>query len=194
MNFINIFKAVVLFIFYSFISVKSAPTCTDPSNLQTRFNSLNGGVDYRSLFFTEGWTQNTLEADFGQLVYFGIDKAQSSCPSTFLKGSNLPLMVRTSCPWYLEKTPYSAETFPHELYRASTKCTKCIDASGDQKCSPIQQKIQVLKRAGCTNGYYKYEVTDTYIPVAFVCEQPREVVNDVQITTARPPADGPEEM
>ncbi|XP_052073562.1 uncharacterized protein LOC127711520 [Mytilus californianus] len=194
MNFINILKVVVLYISFCITYVKSAPTCIDPTDLKTKFDSLNGGVDYRTLFFTEGWKQDSLEKDFGLLVYLGVDKAQSSCPSTFLKGSNLPLMVRTSCPWYLEKTQYSAETYPHELYRATTKCTKCIDASGDQKCSPIQQKIQILKRAGCENGFYKYEVTDTYIPVAYVCEQPREVVNDVQITTARPPANGPEEM
>ncbi|CAC5416500.1 unnamed protein product [Mytilus coruscus] len=194
MNFINILKAALVHIICCIVSVNSAPTCTDPTDLQTKFNGLNGGVDYRTLLFTEGWKQDTLDNDFVHLVNHGENKTKISCPSTFLKGSNFPLMVRTSCPWFLEQTPYSAETYPHELYRAGTKCTKCIDASGDQKCSPIQQKIQILKRAGCENGFYKYEVTDTYIPVAYVCEQPREVVNDIQMTTTRPQADGPEEM
>ncbi|XP_052075503.1 uncharacterized protein LOC127712959 [Mytilus californianus] len=188
-NFQSIFKVVFVYITCCTVSVNSAPTCTEPTNLQAKFNRLNGGIDTRTLLFTEGWKNDTLDSDFEQLVKIGENKTQSSCPSTSLKGSNLPLMVRTSCPWFLERTQYSAETYPHEHYKATTKCTKCIDASGDQKCSPIQQKIQILKRAGCENGFYKYEITDTYIPVAYVCEQPREVVNDVQITTARPPVD-----
>ncbi|CAC5416498.1 unnamed protein product [Mytilus coruscus] len=194
MKCINIRKAVLAYITCCIFSVNSAPTCTDPSDLQTKFNSLNGGVDYRTSFFAEGWKQDTLNNSFVHLVFHGVDKTESSCPSTFLKGSNLPLMVRTSCPWYLEKTPYRAEIFPHELYRASTKCSKCIDASGDQKCSAIQKKIQILKRAGCENGFYNYKETYTYIPVAYVCAQPRVVVNDVQSTTARPPGHGPVEM
>ncbi|XP_052073622.1 uncharacterized protein LOC127711568 [Mytilus californianus] len=194
MNFINILKAALIHITCCIASVNSAPTCTDSTDLQAKFKSINGGVDYRTFFFTEGWKQDTLDNDFTQLVDHGKNKTKIDCPSTFLKGSNLPLMVRTSCPWVLEKTPYSAETYPHEHYRATTECTKCIDASGDQKCSPIQQKIQILTKTGCENGFYKYEVTDIYIPVAYVCEQPREIVNDLQITTARPPADGPEEM
>ncbi|XP_076105832.1 uncharacterized protein LOC143074167 [Mytilus galloprovincialis] len=190
----KIIKAVLVYTTCCIVSVNSAPTCTDPPDLQSQFNSLNGGVDYRTVFFAEGWTQHTLNRSFVQLVTHGIDNTKSRCPSTFLKGSNLPLMVRTSCPWYLEKTPYSAERFPHELYRASTKCTRCIDSSGDETCSPIQKKIQIFKRAGCENGLYKYEESDTYIPVAYVCAQPRVVVNDVQRTTARQPSHGPVEM
>ncbi|VDI39140.1 interleukin 17C [Mytilus galloprovincialis] len=194
MNLINILKIAKVYITYCIVFVNSAPTCTDPKDVQAKFNSINGGVDYRTLFFTDGWKQDTMVSDFEKLVSMREDFTKIGCPSTFLEGFNLPLMARTSCPWFLEQTPYIAETYPHTLYRAATKCTKCIDASGDQKCSPIQQKIKILRRTGCDNGLYKYEVSETYIQIAYVCEKQREVENDVPITPALPPADGPEGM
>lgn len=171
--------------------VAGAPTCQEPSDLHSKFLSINGGNDYRTLFFTEGWNKVTLEIDFQTLVFHGVDKTQSSCPSTFLKG-DFPLMVRNSCPWYLQKTPYNAEVYPRELYTANSKCQKCIGSNGDQNCERVQHKIKTLKRTGCQNGKYEYEETDTYVTIAFVCAQQREVVNGNPVS---PPADdGPPTM
>ncbi|XP_063397816.1 uncharacterized protein LOC134682176 [Mytilus trossulus] len=194
MNLINILKIVKVYITYCIVFVNSAPTCTDPEDLQAKFKSINGGVDYKTLFFTDGWKQDTMVSDFENLVSLRKDMTKIGCPSTFLEGFDLPLMARTSCPWFLEQTPYNTETYPHTLYRAATKCDKCIDASGDQKCSPIQRKIKILRRTGCGNGLYQYEVSEKYIPIAYVCEKQREVEHDAPIIPALPPANGPDGM
>ncbi|XP_063448270.1 uncharacterized protein LOC134727809 [Mytilus trossulus] len=194
MNLINILKIAKVYITYCFVFVNSAPTCADPEDVQAKLNSINGGVDYRTLFFTDGWKPDTMVSDFENLVSLRKDMTKIGCPSTFLEGFDLPLMARTSCPWFLEQTPYNTETYPHTLYRAATKCDKCIDASGDQKCSPIQRKIKILRRTGCDNGLYQYEVSEKYIPIAYVCEKQREVEHDAPIIPALPPANGPDGM
>lgn len=193
MHLYKIFKPVLLAILGVFCGVISAPTpsCTDPTDLQTRFLNLNRGLDYRTLFFTEGWKNDTLEQDFQNLVFQGIDKVYTSCPSTFLKG-NFPLMIRTACPWYLEKVAVD-DRFPREIYTANTKCSGCIGSNGLQKCERIYSQIMTLKRTGCSNGVYQYEARNEAIPVAFACAQQREVQSSIQVSS--PPAvAGPEPM
>lgn len=174
------------------LSVNGAPTCTEPADLKTRFNNINHGLDYRTIFFTAGWNKDTFKTDFADLVFQGIDNTQAECPATFLKG-NFPLMVRAACPWYLEKT-FNQERYPKELYHAKSKCQTCIGSDGLQKCERIYHQIKTLKRSGCSNGVYQYEEQNEAIPVAFICAQQREVENGVRVTAPPADDDGPPPM
>lgn len=180
--FFQIVESLLLLVICIVSKVSGAPAYHEPTDLQSKFVSINGGMDYRTLFFTEGWNKDTLEIDFETLVNQGVNKIQSSCPSTFLKG-NGPLMVRNSCPWYLEKTEPDNTTYPQQLYTAKSKCQKCIGSDGEQKCERIQYKLKTLKKGSCQDGTFVYEPVDTYVTIAFVCAQPREVENSILVST-----------
>lgn len=117
-----------------------------------------------------------IEDMFKEMVVEGADKTQSHCPETFLKG-DFSLMIRSACPWYLEKT-VDNDRYPKEMYRAKSNCKTCIGSNGQQHCERIYHHVKTLQRSECVNGVYQYEERSEFIPIAFACAQRLEIENN----------------
>ncbi|KAK6184153.1 hypothetical protein SNE40_006676 [Patella caerulea] len=72
-------------------------------------------------------------------------------------GSGAPLWVRSTCPWYYESEDLGSNYYPAHIPQAKCKCSSCIGSTGRTKCERITTQVRVLKKTGCTNGFYTYE-------------------------------------
>ncbi|KAJ8040214.1 Interleukin-17D [Holothuria leucospilota] len=81
--------------------------------------------------------------------------------------------ARSMCPWHY-KIDFQPQRFPTTLALAKCNCGSCLDPftneiRDDLTCQPIFYKIKVLRKVGCTDGFFKYELHEQEIPVACAC-------------------------
>lgn len=158
--------------------------CFEPRDLEKRFHKLNNRLDMRALLIPHSW--RNLQREYKH-VYALTNSHDISrvCPNTIIRG-NYPLMMRTSCPWFLD-TDYSDERYPTHITFANTRCSDgCIGSNGEQMCERINHQIRILKKTGCKQNVYQYQVEKFLLPIGYACAQAREVENSVPVSLDLP--------
>ena len=171
-----------LFIFTESTAIK----CQEPKDLHRRWLRLNNGISIKQLLIPHGW--NNLDEEYNFLFTITNTHAiRNKCPETFVKG-NYPVMIRTSCPWFLD-VDFSDQRYPQTIEFANSRCKYCVGSTGHQECERFHQQIIILKKKGCVNGTYQYEEENFALPIAYTCAQTKEIENSNPVNP--PPADLP---
>lgn len=158
--------------------------CFEPRDLEMRFHKLNNGLDMRALLIPHSWSN--LHKEYKHLYTLTNSHDISRvCPNTIIRG-NYPLMIRTSCPWFLD-TDYSEERYPRHITFANTRCSDgCIESNGEKICERIHHQIRILKKTGCKQNVYHYKVENFLLPIGYTCAHAREVENSVPVSLGLP--------
>lgn len=81
--------------------------------------------------------------------------------------------ARSMCPWHYV-IDFNPRRLPTTLAFAKCNCGSCLDPVTNEKrddltCQRISYKMKVLRKVGCTDGFYKYQLEEQEIPVACAC-------------------------
>ncbi|XP_070556872.1 interleukin 17-like protein [Ptychodera flava] len=109
------------------------------------------------------------------------------CTTEIADPGHAPAENRSTCPYY-----YSYQTeedrIPRTLTIVNCVCEYCIADDNSfhllNTCQQITQAIPVLRRKGCMDGLYKYELEMVDVPVACACLRPLERSVDDDLPTA----------
>lgn len=167
---------------YTYAHVHNHKHCANPHNLPKRLHKINRGLDMKRLLLP--CVTNNIVRDIRKLQTVSKELGISRiCPNTTMKG-NYPLMIRSSCPWYLE-TDRNVNRYPVDIVYANTRCKHgCIGSNGHMTCERIQLPVKVLKRVGCKHGVNQYKEEKMLLPVAYTCAKPRERENSWNVDTS----------
>ncbi|KAI8499171.1 Interleukin-17 [Branchiostoma belcheri] len=102
-----------------------------------------------------------------------------SCPENRTTNSpNLPLNVRSVCPWsyYVDHDP---DRFPYDILQANCRCTACLDTTTGRQnynyvCVPVTIQKLVSRRKKKKSGRgYRYRNEWVNVAVGCTCVEPR---------------------
>ncbi|KAL3857114.1 hypothetical protein ACJMK2_011809 [Sinanodonta woodiana] len=176
--FFVIASAVLFVILYTETTLGAPLTCQVPSNLSLQYDTL---VQYNktvNFFFPPSLAdgQATCNWDITKTAHDSLTYGTTTCPSETMKGADIPVYARSTCPWYYVAS-HDPQRYPSTYITAKPRCVTCIGSKGDLDCIPITQNVEYMQQVECVSGLYRYEKRSMEIAVGYTCGG-RKTVNN----------------
>ncbi|ESP04379.1 hypothetical protein LOTGIDRAFT_176347 [Lottia gigantea] len=173
--------ALLVNMVYSFTLIKNiehilererrSDECAVPNNIDELFTNLNSHVNRVEFLIAVNATHQPNAQGFIPPA-FG-DQTDTECPKEYTgkDTSNSEIWQRSTCPWFYSERNYGAEYYPSKVFNAACKCVDCLYSKNNFEtgCSRIYKNINILKKTGCSNGFYTYEQRSISVSVGCTC-------------------------